>query len=60
MLGASVAVLLDDGAAAGPVPSTIVDATNPDKGRVLRLGALSLERLNEVVEPIGGSIVDEG
>ena len=30
------------------------------EGRVLRLGALSLDRLNEVVEPIGGSIVDEG
>jgi L-threonylcarbamoyladenylate synthase len=60
MLGASVAVLLDDGPAGGPVPSTIVDATGANTGRVLRLGAMSLERLNQVVEPVGATIVDEG
>jgi L-threonylcarbamoyladenylate synthase len=59
MLGEKVEVLLDSGATAGEVPSTIVDVTG-DTGRVLRLGAVSLERLNEIVSPIGGTIVDEG
>jgi L-threonylcarbamoyladenylate synthase len=59
MLGESVAAFLDAGPTTGPLPSTIVDVTGPT-GRVLRLGALSLERLTEVVEPVGASIVDEG
>lgn len=59
MLGESVQVILDGGPTPGPVPSTIVDATSPT-GRVLRLGAISLERLNEVVAPLGAEIVDEG
>jgi len=59
MLGESVAVILDSGPTAGPVPSTIVDATGP-VGRLLRRGAVSLERLNQVVEPVGAEIVDEG
>ena len=59
MFGEAVQVILDAGASPGPVPSTIVDATVPT-GRVLRLGAISLERLNEVVEPSGAKIIDEG
>jgi len=59
MLGESVEVLLDGGRTAGAVPSTIVDATG-ETGRVLRLGAIPLERLNEVVGPLGATIVDEG
>jgi tRNA threonylcarbamoyl adenosine modification protein (Sua5/YciO/YrdC/YwlC family) len=59
MLGGAVAVLLDGGRTPGAVPSTIVDVTGP-QGRLLRLGALSLERLNEVLEPTGATIVDEG
>ena len=59
MLGDSVRIYLDGGAAPGPVPSTIVDCT-AEQGRVLRLGALPLERLNEVVRPLGAEIVDEG
>lgn len=59
MLGQAVEVILDGGPTPGPVPSTIVDATG-STGRVLRLGAVSLERLNEVVEPVGAKIVDEG
>jgi tRNA threonylcarbamoyl adenosine modification protein (Sua5/YciO/YrdC/YwlC family) len=63
MLGDSVEVLLDGGPTAGSVPSTIVDATG-ENGRVLRLGAISLERLNEIVEPLGvridGPDGDEG
>jgi L-threonylcarbamoyladenylate synthase len=59
MLGPSVAVILDDGPTPGPEPSTIVDVTGP-QGRVLRMGAVSLERLNEIVASIGVEIIDEG
>lgn len=59
MLGESVEVLLDSGPTAGNIPSTIVDVT-AETGRVLRRGAISLERLNEVVAPLGVAIVDEG
>jgi tRNA threonylcarbamoyl adenosine modification protein (Sua5/YciO/YrdC/YwlC family) len=59
MLGDSVEVLLDAGPTPGDVPSTIVDVTG-DVGRVLRLGAVPLARLNEIVSPIGAEIVDEG
>lgn len=52
MLGDAVEVLLDGGPTPGAVPSTIVDATG-ETGRVLRLGVIPLERLNEVVEPLG-------
>lgn len=55
MLGVSVAVYLDGGPAPGPTPSTIVDVTgNPP--RVLRPGAIGLDRLREVVP----GVVDEG
>jgi L-threonylcarbamoyladenylate synthase len=59
MLGESLAVLLDAGPTPGPVPSTIVDVTG-QTGRVLRLGAVPLDRLNEIVGPLGAEIVDEG
>jgi tRNA A37 threonylcarbamoyladenosine synthetase subunit TsaC/SUA5/YrdC len=59
MLGESLAVLLDGGPTPGPVPSTIVDVTG-QTGRVLRLGAVPLDRLNEIVGPLGAEIVDEG
>jgi tRNA threonylcarbamoyl adenosine modification protein (Sua5/YciO/YrdC/YwlC family) len=59
MLGSSVAVILDDGPSAGPQPSTILDVTGP-QGRILRLGALSLRRINEVLAPHGVEIADEG
>jgi L-threonylcarbamoyladenylate synthase len=59
MLGDSVEVILDAGPTAGAEPSTIVDVTGV-QGRLLRLGAVSLERLNEIVEPIGVEITDEG
>ena len=59
MLGPKVAVIIDSGPTAGSVPSTIVDVTGP-AGRVLRLGAVSLERLNEIVAPLGVEITDEG
>lgn len=59
MLGESVEVFLDGGSTPGDQPSTIVDVTGRT-GRVLRLGAVSLERLNEIVSPLGAEIVDEG
>jgi tRNA threonylcarbamoyl adenosine modification protein (Sua5/YciO/YrdC/YwlC family) len=59
MLGESVEVLLDAGPTAGPVPSTIVDVTG-ETGRVLRRGALDVERLDALVTPLGARVVDEG
>jgi tRNA threonylcarbamoyl adenosine modification protein (Sua5/YciO/YrdC/YwlC family) len=59
MLGEDVSVIVDDGASPGGEASTIVDATGP-QGRVLRRGALSLEQLNTVLEPLGASLTDEG
>jgi L-threonylcarbamoyladenylate synthase len=59
MLGEAVEVVLDDGPTPGPVPSTIVDVT-AEAGRLLRLGAVSLARLREIVTPIGAEIMDEG
>jgi L-threonylcarbamoyladenylate synthase len=50
-LGLHAAVVLDDGPREGSAASTIVDCTGPVP-RVLRLGALSLERLREVVPEI--------
>lgn len=59
MLGELVRVILDAGRTPGPVPSTIVDCTG-EQGRILRQGVLPVERLNEVVGPLGAEIVDEG
>lgn len=53
-LGDSVAVYLDGGPTAGAVPSTIVDVTGPTP-RVLRSGALSLERIREVAPAVAGA-----
>ena len=47
-LGYPVAVYLDGGPSGEPVPSTIVDVTG-DVPRVLRLGAVSLDELREVL-----------
>jgi tRNA threonylcarbamoyl adenosine modification protein (Sua5/YciO/YrdC/YwlC family) len=59
MLGDAVAVLVDAGVSPGGEASTIVDVTG-SQGRVLRRGALSLEELNAVLEPLGASLTDEG
>ena len=59
MLGDSIEVLLDGGTSPGGEASTIVDVTG-ETGRLLRLGAVPLERLNEIVAPLGTTIVDEG
>jgi tRNA threonylcarbamoyl adenosine modification protein (Sua5/YciO/YrdC/YwlC family) len=47
-LGGSVRVYLDGGPAGDPVPSTIVDLTG-DRARVLRAGALGLDKLRTVI-----------
>jgi len=58
MLGESVEVYLDGGPTPGSVPSTIVDATGENL-RVLRVGTIPVERLTEIVEPLGVTIEDE-
>jgi tRNA threonylcarbamoyl adenosine modification protein (Sua5/YciO/YrdC/YwlC family) len=46
-LGDAVRVYLDAGPVGDPVPSTIVDLTG-DRARVLRVGALAVDRLREL------------
>ena len=62
MLGDDVAVVVDGGpigdGGPGGEASTIVDVTG-SQGRVLRQGALSLEQLNAVLEPLGATLTDE-
>jgi len=59
MLGDAVEVVVDGGEAPGKEASTIVDVTGT-QGRVLRRGALSLDDLNAVLEPLGATLTDEG
>jgi tRNA threonylcarbamoyl adenosine modification protein (Sua5/YciO/YrdC/YwlC family) len=58
MLGEHVRVLLDAGPTPGPVPSTILDCTG-DQPRVLRDGALTRDRLDEVLEGFDTEIVGD-
>jgi L-threonylcarbamoyladenylate synthase len=57
MLGDDVDVFIDGGTSPGGEASTIVDATTTP-GRVLRVGAISVARLNEVLEPLGHALPD--
>ncbi|MCW2845587.1 MAG: translation factor [Nocardioides sp.] len=59
MLGEAVDVIVDAGESPGGEASTIVDVTGTP-GRILRRGALSLEELNAVLEPLGATLTDEG
>ena len=59
MLGDAVAVIVDAGTSPGGEASTIIDVTVPE-GRVLRLGALSLDVLNAAIEEHGVVLADEG
>ena len=62
MLGDAVEVLVDAGPSPMgevPTPSTIVDVTGT-QGRILRLGALGIDELNAVLEPLGATLTDEG
>jgi tRNA threonylcarbamoyl adenosine modification protein (Sua5/YciO/YrdC/YwlC family) len=58
MLGDDVAVIVDAGPSPGGQASTIVDVTSTP-GRILRRGALSLEQLNAVVDPLGVPLTDD-
>ncbi len=58
MLGDVVAVIVDSGTSPGGEASTIVDVTVPE-GRVLRLGALSLDQLNAAIKEHGVVLTDE-
>jgi tRNA threonylcarbamoyl adenosine modification protein (Sua5/YciO/YrdC/YwlC family) len=60
MLGGSVDVIVDAGTSAGADASTIVDCTDANAGRILRRGAISLDDLNAVLEPLGATLTDEG
>lgn len=57
-LGELVSVYLDGGPSRGDQPSTILDVTG-DRPRLLRLGALSVPELNEVLEPLDASLAEE-
>ncbi len=57
MLGERVTVVVDAGESPLGEASTIVDATGA-QGRILRRGALSLEQLNDVLEPLGATLTD--
>jgi L-threonylcarbamoyladenylate synthase len=59
MLGEDVAIILDGGPVSGGLASTIVDVTG-DRPRLLRLGALSVESLDEALSDHGITVVDEG
>ncbi len=58
MLGDEVEVIVDAGDSPGGEASTIIDVTG-SQGRVLRRGALSLDQLNAVLEPLGATLTDE-
>ena len=55
MLGEEVEVIVDGGPSPGGEASTIVDCTTTP-GRLLRLGAITLAQLNDVLAPIGHAI----
>ena len=59
MLGDDVTAIVDAGLSPGGEASTIVDVTG-DHGRILRRGALGLDELNRVLEPLGVTLTDEG
>jgi tRNA A37 threonylcarbamoyladenosine synthetase subunit TsaC/SUA5/YrdC len=55
MLGDDIVVIVDAGAAPGGEASTILDATAAEP-RLLRLGALSVERIDAVLATHGVSV----
>jgi L-threonylcarbamoyladenylate synthase len=58
MLGDSVEVVLDGGPSPKGEASTILDVRG-DRPRLLRAGALSVADLNEVLEALGATIIDD-
>jgi tRNA A37 threonylcarbamoyladenosine synthetase subunit TsaC/SUA5/YrdC len=59
MLGEDVEIILDGGPVTGGLASTIVDVTG-ERPRVLRLGALSIESLDEALAESGVRIDEDG
>jgi tRNA A37 threonylcarbamoyladenosine synthetase subunit TsaC/SUA5/YrdC len=57
MLGDSVEVVLDGGPSPKGEASTILDV-RASQPRLLRLGALSVAELNDVIQPLGASVID--
>ena len=58
-LGDRVAVIVDGGATAGAVPSTIVDVTG-DRPRLLRLGMITVAQLDEAMAESGVTVETDG
>ena len=59
MLGEDVSIILDGGPVSGGLASTIVDVTGAQP-RLLRLGALSVESLNDALHHHGVRIDEDG
>src|SRR3954452_10054534 len=57
MLGESVEVVLDAGPSPGGEASTILDL-RLSQPRLLRLGALSAAELNDVMQPLGATVIE--
>jgi L-threonylcarbamoyladenylate synthase len=57
MLGDSVEIVLDGGPSPKGEASTILDV-RASQPRLLRLGALSVAELNDVIQPLGASVVE--
>jgi tRNA threonylcarbamoyl adenosine modification protein (Sua5/YciO/YrdC/YwlC family) len=59
MLGDSVEVVLDGGPSPKGEASTILDV-RASQPRLLRLGAVSVAELNDVIQPLGATVVERG
>jgi L-threonylcarbamoyladenylate synthase len=57
MLGESVEIVLDDGPSPKGEASTILDV-RASQPRLLRLGALSAPELNDVIQPLGATVIE--
>ncbi|HET7068421.1 MAG TPA: L-threonylcarbamoyladenylate synthase [Nocardioides sp.] len=58
MLGESVEVVLDDGPSPKGEASTILDV-RLSQPRLLRLGALSVAAINDVIQPLGATVIED-
>jgi L-threonylcarbamoyladenylate synthase len=58
MLGEKVEVVLDAGASPGGAASTMLDV-RLSQPRLLRRGALSVEAINEVIQPLGCTVIED-
>ncbi len=57
-LGDAVQLVLDGGPAHGGPASTVVDCTDPRRVRILRAGAVPVERVRAIVAPLGVEVVE--